>query len=86
MHLIAYFVIDHHAITRKFLLNDETDLKDDYNWTPLLLAAENGHDGIVELSWDSNGWTTLSVGGEWPRFICEPSSRYGKGQCRLKGL
>ncbi|RYP09021.1 hypothetical protein DL764_001517 [Monosporascus ibericus] len=47
LHLAAYFGVENLA---RFLLgSNEPDLKDSYGRTPLLWAAENGHEAVVKL-------------------------------------
>ncbi|KAI0403025.1 hypothetical protein F4802DRAFT_608355 [Xylaria palmicola] len=77
LHLVAYFGLDQVAMS---LLKDYPDdcinpnLQDKIGQTPLLLAAENGHEAIVKLLLttkqadpnigENDGWTPLFVAAE----------------------
>jgi ankyrin repeat protein len=47
LHLVAYFGVEKTA--RLLLDSNSPDVKDSYGRTPLLWAAENGHEAVAKL-------------------------------------
>ncbi|KAH6844764.1 ankyrin repeat protein [Chaetomium sp. MPI-CAGE-AT-0009] len=70
LHVAAYFGISE-AVETLLQSSDNNDMKDSWRQTPLLWAAENGHEAVVKMLLDTGkvdinskdifGWTPLSL-------------------------